>query len=157
MSNESNKTLRQLQAELPWGANDYTEAYRANTTPHRDITHAALHSMKALGRLVECPEEMDHPGERIPAAKRAEDEKRLADLVILALRWANVHPSGPIDLGAAVEKRLAEKFSGGTRVSAGLPRADPHDGLPAGYEPVPCPDGIPGREVLHERPVSRRE
>jgi hypothetical protein len=125
--NEGDKSLRQLQAELPWGANDYSEQYRADTTPHRDYKHAALHLVKSIGRLIECPEEMDHElhGPVAPGAD-ADDAKRLADVVIVALRMANVHPRGPIDLARAVELRLAQKFGAGTRVVAGLPPLDPH-------------------------------
>jgi hypothetical protein len=69
-----------------------------------------MHLAKAAGMLMVTPEDMDHTGTaNIAVARREEDIKRLADIVVVAVRMANVHPSGPIDLWSAIEQRLSRK------------------------------------------------
>ena len=110
----SDLTLEELQTHLPWGANDYSDLYKDNTEPHKQYRHDAIHLAKAAGILLVTPEEMDHTGTRdVAEERRAEDEKRLADVVIVALHMATTHPSGPIDLAKAIEARLVKKFSTG--------------------------------------------
>lgn len=107
-------TIAELQRHLPWGANDYSALYKDNTEPHKQYRHDAIHLAKAAGLLLVTPEEMDHSGTRdVAEERRAEDEKRLADVVIVALHMATTHPSGPIDLAKAIEARLVKKFSTG--------------------------------------------
>lgn len=108
------QSIAQLQANLPWGANNYSDLYKANTEPHKQFRHDAIHLAKAAGILLVTPEEMDHDtSPEIAVDRRAEDAKRLADVVIVALHMASTHPSGSIDLAAAIEARLAKKFSTG--------------------------------------------
>lgn len=110
----SDYTITQLQAYLPWGANDYSDLYKANAEPHKQYRHDAIHLAKAAGILLVTPEEMDHnTSPEIAVDRRAEDAKRLADVVIVALHMASTHPSGSIDLAAAIEARLTKKFSTG--------------------------------------------
>lgn len=108
------QTIAQLQKNLPWGANNYSDLYKANTEPHKQYRHDAIHLAKAAGILLVTPEEMDHYSERsVAEERRAEDAKRLADVVIVALHMASTHPSGPFDLATIIEQRLAKKFSTG--------------------------------------------
>lgn len=104
-------TIGELLENLPWGLNDYSELYDADKAPHRDYRHAAMHLAKAGGMLLVTPEEMDHdptpPQENSAAHKDA--AKRLADVVIVAMRMANTHPTGKIDLAKAIEERLLGK------------------------------------------------
>jgi hypothetical protein len=110
----SELTIEELQKHLPWGANDYSDLYKENAEPHKQYRHDAIHLAKAAGILLVTPEEMDHTGTRdVAEHRRAEDEKRLADVVIVALHMATTHPSGPIDLAKAIEARLVKKFSTG--------------------------------------------
>lgn len=110
----SEHTIAQLQAYLPWGANDYSDLYKENAELHKQYRHDAIHLAKAAGILLVTPEEMDHYCERsVAEERRAEDAKRLADVVIVALHMASTHPSGPIDLAKAIEARLVKKFSTG--------------------------------------------
>jgi hypothetical protein len=110
---DNDTTLPELQAGLPWGANDYSKEFLADPRPHKWYDHARKHLDKASGRLGDLCEEMDHdPSDATVAAHRADDEKRLADVMICLLRLANTHPGGKIDLVAVVGKRLAQKFSG---------------------------------------------
>lgn len=89
----SDKTIRELQAELPW------------TEPHHRICfgHALLHVHKAEGKLTGF---IDDGVDWANPLVRAEVEKYLADLVICALRMATTCPHGQLDLQAAVARRL---------------------------------------------------
>jgi hypothetical protein len=131
-------TLRALQTNLPW-ALGYSTAFEAakpaisgefhddSSMAHLDFTHALLHIGKATGQLMAMCENADHDRqdgiEVNPAARVDNDErdtrctdfpshnveKYLADLVICAMRLANVRPGGAVDLQAAVIQRLEQK------------------------------------------------
>ena len=107
-------SLRFLQLNLPWTPS-YSEDFRANPQSHKDFSHAVLHIAKAAGNLATVAEEWDHkrpagqrPGTTLEA-ERAAATKALADLVICALRAANMLPGGTLDLAQAVIDRIETK------------------------------------------------
>lgn len=104
-------TLEHLQAHLPWRMK-YSREFLAST-PWAHFGHGVQHVLKALGHLAGLVDVLDHEG----GARVATDpevvndyRKYVADLVILAVRLANVFPGGPIDLETAVAERVVEKF-----------------------------------------------
>lgn len=101
------QTLREFQAHLPWGANTYSKEFEADPAPHKQYRHDVGHLLKSVGKLSELPFEMDHDP-TLAAQYRAEDSKRLADLVIFAMHMASTHPSGHIDLADAIADRVAQ-------------------------------------------------
>lgn len=133
-------TMPEVQAALPW-ALGYSPAFEAaksegagdfSTMEHLDFTHALLHVVKATGKLAAMSENADHgrresldyvTGTRtnsdLPLTDfpHADVEKLTADLVICAMRLANVRPGGSFDLWAAVLRRIDDK--NGTRLSGG--------------------------------------
>lgn len=105
-------SLEELQATLPW-SNSYTTAFRGNRQPHKHFTHALLHVVKAAGHLASLVDDLDHTpgdsGDRTPPSVdglRALHKRYLADVVISALRAANVFPGGRVDLAREVAARL---------------------------------------------------
>ena len=105
----SDKTLRELQASLPWTAH-YHRDFRASPMTHKDFGHALLHIHKAGGKLAAVLDDAEHGGvEWADPAVRADVSKYVADMVICALRMANTCPDGLIDLQRAVEDRLTAK------------------------------------------------
>lgn len=102
-------SLRALQTNLPWTVR-YSQDFRANPQSHKDFAHAVLHAVKAVGRLSEFVDDMDHD-------RSVADEKGLrdqfgvyvADLVVCALRAANTYPGGVLDLNDAVIDRIETK------------------------------------------------
>lgn len=105
----TDKTLRQLQTNLPWTGH-YHRDFRSSAMTHKDFGHASLHVSKANGKLASIINDAEHGGVAWEtAAVREEVEKYLADLVICALRMANTCPEGVIDLQAAVEHRITAK------------------------------------------------
>jgi hypothetical protein len=105
----SDKTLRELQTTLPWTIK-YSRDYRADPRPHKDFTHALLHVGKALGHLQGLADDMDHDREIAnDPTLRDRFGKYLADLVVCALRAANVFPGGVVDLQTATEERIRAK------------------------------------------------
>lgn len=99
--------IKELQRALPWGAHDYTAEFNARTDPARDFEHAHGHVGKALGGLFEhVIDAHAHAG----TIDREKAIKKLADIVICAMRMANTMPGGVVDLDEAVRARLTEKF-----------------------------------------------
>ena len=94
-----------IQARLPWGR-FYSEQFKALDLPYKDFQHALAHVAKANGKLFAMIDDADHGDGFFP---KAEVEKYLADLVICAMRAANVNPSGAFDLGEAVVRRIEAK------------------------------------------------
>lgn len=102
-------SLRALQTNLPWTVR-YSQDFRATPLTHKDFTHALLHVAKALGKLTGLADDMDHDRAVADQPKLREAySKYLADLVVCALRAANVFPGGVVDLQKAVEDRIVEK------------------------------------------------
>ncbi len=121
--------LRDMQDRLPWGSLG-TEAEAAKF-PHTDMQHALLHVVKAIGKLAERIEDADHGRGNFQAV----DVKRLlADIVICALRMADVNPDDAIDLERAVIDRVQEKngadsfpeFGDGSEIWAMIEAAPEH-------------------------------
>ena len=103
------KTIRELQTELPWTAH-YHRDFRASPTTHKDFAHALLHIHKAGGKLAGILDEAEHGGcGWANPDNRADLSKYDADIVICALRLATTCPDGQIDLQRIVEDRLISK------------------------------------------------
>lgn len=126
-------TLRELQTNLPWTIR-YSRDFRSNPQPHKDFAHGVTHAGKALGRLHELIDDMDHRRTVADGPETREQYgKYVADLVICALRMANTFPGGPIDLQRITEDRIEDK--NGVR----LPRQDIIDEKALGT----CVAGVP--------------
>jgi hypothetical protein len=102
--------LRDLQTQLPWTIK-YSTDFRSSPVAHKDFAHALHHVGKALGRLHEFVDNMDH--DRALAIdfekNREEYAKYIADLVVCALRLANTFPGGVVDLERAIVERIESK------------------------------------------------
>lgn len=96
-------SLRWLQQNLPWQGS-YTEAFETGPE-HNHFTHGVLHLTKAVGKLAAAIEPLDHHNGEV----MGHVSTTLADVVICALRLANVHPEIRIDLEKCVIERLKEK------------------------------------------------
>lgn len=104
-----NRTLREMQASLPWTAH-YHRDFRSTPMTHKDFGHALLHVTKATGKLATILDQAEHRGfDWSDPANRTEVSKYIADLVICALRMANTCPDGVIDLQQAVQSRISTK------------------------------------------------
>lgn len=114
------KSLRELQASLPWTSHSHRD-FRANPITHKDFGHALLHVHKAGGKLAELVDVAEHKGHDF---NHADVEKYVADLVICAMRMANTCPNGAIDLQAAVERRLTAKNAEHGAIKAELEREE---------------------------------
>ena len=91
-------TLQTVQNQINarWGSASYQDGVNQQS-------HAALHLMKALGKVAAMLEESEHKGPKPPVDIRPQ----VADLVICAARVAQLLG---MDLQTAVEKRIEEKF-----------------------------------------------
>lgn len=100
--------IRDIQEQLPWSGNPYSEDFEVDPRAHKDFEHALVHIAKAAGRLFAVVEDLDH-GKRIDAVTQVKVREWLADLVICAMRCANTNPHGAFDLECAIVKRLESK------------------------------------------------
>lgn len=102
-------SLRKLQTTLPWTIK-YSQDYRSNPQPHKDFTHALVHTAKALGKLMGLADDMNHDRTTaLQSGLAAAYSKYIADLVVCALRAANTFPGGKVDLQREVEHRIESK------------------------------------------------
>lgn len=105
-------SLGGLQTRLPWRST-YSREFEQGPT-WRHFGHALHHIAKALGKLTELLDEVDHNGSefvRINAdALRRDYSKYTADFILLAVRLANAFPGGRLTLERVVADRLMEKF-----------------------------------------------
>jgi hypothetical protein len=100
-----NKSIKDLQVMLPWTTH-YSSDFRATPMSHKDFGHALLHVHKAAGKLAAVVNDAEHGGSEFT---KEEVDPYIADLVICALRMANVCPGRTIDLETAVIERLEAK------------------------------------------------
>lgn len=105
---ERGLSLRELQVRLPWTIR-YSADFRASPMAHKDFSHALHHVGKALGRLHALADDMDHDRDAALQAIKETNGKYVADLVVCALRLANVFPGGGLDLQRAVVERIEQK------------------------------------------------
>lgn len=102
-------TIRELQTQLPWTIH-YSQDFRAAPLAHKDFAHTMHHVSKAAGKLHGLADDMDHDRTKADTAGlRDEYAKYIADLVVCAMRLANVFPGGVVDLQRAVEDRIENK------------------------------------------------
>lgn len=106
------KTIREFQADLPWGLHDYSAAFRARTDPQRDAGHALVHITKAAGKLAAALDRLDHTDFPEAMAEQLRDDaaRALADLYICTTQVAKRWPARAIEMADAVAARTAEIF-----------------------------------------------
>jgi len=103
--------IKRLQDGLKklWTNELYSAEFNASPVEHKDFDHALKHVFKAATRLLEMTEDGDHHGKMNPL-QADQVEKYLADLVICAVRLANVNPHGPTNLEAIIFNRIHQKM-----------------------------------------------
>jgi hypothetical protein len=96
-----------------WTDELYSEQFRVSPSKYKHFDHALKHVLKASVKLLEMTEEADHGGSffEIPAV-----EKYVADLLICAVRLANVAPNGALNLEKIVFDRIERKM--GARIES---------------------------------------
>jgi hypothetical protein len=112
----ANKPFIYMQEEVPmnfhnlneyvediWHDDQYPKEFNTEVSPHRHLTHALLHAVKACGKLTEVVDDADHRLEQ--GGQTVKAIKALADLVICAQRMAQTID---IRLDNAVSSRLRE-------------------------------------------------
>jgi hypothetical protein len=102
--------LKLLQDGLKklWTNELYSKTFNASPVKHKDFDHALKHVRKATQALENMTEVVDHSDEVVhdPAAIR----KYIADIIISAVRLANVCPTGEINVEQAVFNRVEQKM-----------------------------------------------
>ena len=103
--------LKRIQEGLKklWTDELYSEQFKSSSVKHKDFDHALKHVLKAAVRLQEMTEEADHSGGSSNIDHGAV-KKYVADLLISAIRLANVSPTGTVDIEKAVFDRIERKM-----------------------------------------------
>ena len=97
-------SLHDIQKTHPWSTTGARAYKQENLSDERQVAHAVLHAVKAAGRLSEQIEASEHVDASVVSAEGA--KKYIADLVIIAMRLANILN---IDLEQSVIERIKEK------------------------------------------------
>lgn len=128
--------LRFLQQQLRklWTDEHYSEEFKVRKSPYKDFDHALKHIRKAAQELENMTEEVDHSGS-LSVFEASSLQKYIADILISAVRLANVTPLGVVDLEGTVLQRIERKM--GVRLV-------PSDG------PAPAPRGKTLQECQDE-------
>lgn len=110
--------LQRIQDGLKklWTDERYSEQFKSSPSQYKDFDHALKHIRKAAQTLENMTEEADHGADTFD---HAAIRKYVADIVISAIRLANVSPTVIFDLEKAVFERIERKM--GTRLE---PEAD---------------------------------
>lgn len=113
--------LNYLQEELKklWTSDGYSEEFKKRYSPHRDLDHALKHIRKATQAIENLTEEADHSGKM--GADTFPIQQYLADIIISAVRAANVFPGAKIDLERAVLSRIEYKMGKRLEIMAACP------------------------------------
>lgn len=90
-----------------WTDELYSKQFRDSPSKYRDFDHALKHVRKAAQALENMTEEADHG--RI-GFSHGEIRKYVADIVISAVRLANVSPTESFDLEGAIFERIERKM-----------------------------------------------
>lgn len=103
----SELTIADAQKRQPWTV-PYADAVilSVRDIPHILASHAALHAAKSVGKLAAVFEKLDHTGGLPSLEQRMEIAAMSADLVTIALRFANLYD---FDLALALVERVEEK------------------------------------------------
>lgn len=100
-----------------WTDELYSEEFRKSPSKHKHFDHTLKHIRKAAQELENLTEEADHAA--LPTFEPATVAKYVSDMVISAIRLANVAPGVTLALEDAVFARIERKM--GVRIE---PEAD---------------------------------
>lgn len=106
------RDIQDVQSEQLWmsggnGPNPYSVYYQQDQRSYKDVEHALLHVMKAVGKIASVIEDADHS--KSPEFTHEQVALFTADLVNCAIRIANTLPTGKFDLMDALIKRIEGK------------------------------------------------
>lgn len=107
--------IQRIQTGLKklWTSQNYSEQFRKSRSEYKHFDHTLKHIRKAAQELENLTEEADHSG--FSTFEPSTVRKYVSDIVISAIRLANVAPSGVFDLEDAVFTRIERKM--GPRLS----------------------------------------
>lgn len=102
--------IQRLQEGLKklWTDELYSDQFKESPSKYKDFDHALKHLRKAAQELENMTEEADHTG--ASDFDKAAITKYVADLMICAIRLANVDPTGSFNVEEAVFKRIERKM-----------------------------------------------
>lgn len=90
--------LKATQAAMPW-TSLWSADYLADPRSYKDLQHCLINIVAKAGAILQRIEVADHHGEAAAhAINRDEDATALAYIVMSAMKAANIHPQGKIEL-----------------------------------------------------------
>jgi hypothetical protein len=112
--------IQRLQDGLKklWTDELYSEQFRNSPSKYKDFDHALKHVRKAAQALENMTEEADHGRHDFD---HAAIRKYVADIVISAIRLANVSPTEMFNLETAVFERIERKMGARIEVVSSCP------------------------------------
>ncbi len=103
------KAFQDLQAEMPW-TDLWSADFLGDPRSYSRYEHCLINMAAQLGKALQRVERADHYGLDNPQALKADDDGEVLSIIIMsALKAANVHPDGPLDLSRYIEADLIRR------------------------------------------------
>lgn len=107
--------LRKLQEVQPW-TDLWSEGFKNDPRSYKNFEHCLINIVAKAGAILQRIEMADHYGaESKLAFNQDEEETALGYIIMSALKAANVHPLGKIDVVSAIESDLRRRGVYGDR------------------------------------------
>jgi len=103
------KEIRELQKTQPW-TDLWSEDYKKDPRSYKGLEHCLINIVAKAGAILQRIEMSDHYGPDYSLGLDAKkDKEALAYIIMSALKAANVHPHGLIDIASAIEGDLKRR------------------------------------------------
>ena len=92
------EAFKKLQAEMPW-TDLWSADFGGDPRPYKNIEHCLINIVAFAGEILRRIERADHYGQDyVQAIDQDKDGEALSYIVMSAMKAANVHPKGKIEL-----------------------------------------------------------
>ncbi len=101
--------IKKLQDIQPW-TDLWSEGYKKDPRSYKDLEHCLINIVSKAAAILQRIEMADHYGADYKLAlNKEEDEAALGYIIMSALKAANVHPQGKIDISEAMKRDLTRR------------------------------------------------
>lgn len=98
-----------IQAEMPW-TDLWSEGHKKDPRSYKNLEHCLINIVAFAGDILKRIERADHYGaEYVQALNRDKDGEALSYIVMSAMKAANVHPQGKIQLAPIMQADLTRR------------------------------------------------
>lgn len=101
--------IRELQDKMPW-TDLWSDDFLSDPRSYKKFEHCLVNIIAKSGKILQRIEMADHYGSDYELAINAnEDCRDLAIIIMSALKAANVHPDGKLDIEQSINRDLKRR------------------------------------------------